>query len=258
MMKPSVAQRNLLLSPASSRRHPAADTSDWTGTWVCVGLAEQLTEVGAVLPATIGYHGAHVRRTEGGLLAAINARPFGGCVSIPVHCGSTRNVRCPQLACAFSEDGGVLDSQTDPGGTARVGFLGDGRRTVTLPLAQWGSLLFVNVTMAQPPPLSIPETPSLDDSNVVATGQQLVAGNWLDSPLRATSAFVEAMDNLGGTGIDVTTVAPNLALVNYGTATFVALSRPAGHTRSTIVWAVLSPPDVSPALDPRRLDGLRF
>lgn len=251
-MKPLAVQGNLLLNSTSTGRHPAADTADWTGVWVCVGLAEQLTEVGAVLPATIGYHGAHVRRTEDGFLAAINARPFGGCVSIPVHCGSTRNVRCPQLACAFSEDSGVLDSRTDPGGTARVGFLGDGRRTVALPLAQWGSLLFVNVTMGLPPPLPIAETPPLDDLQVVATGRQLVGGNWLDSPQRAASAFV-ASEHLDGA--EVLAVAPNLALVRYGTDTFVAFSRPAGHTRSTVVWAVLSPTDTAQTVDPLgRLD----
>lgn len=246
-MNPPVARTNLLLSPTATGRHPAADTSDWTGTWVCVGLAEQLTEVGAVLPATIGYHGAHVRRTEDGLLAAVNARPFGGCVSIPVHCGSTRNVRCPQLSCAFSEDGGVLDSRTDPGGKARVGFLGDGRRTVVLPLAQWGSLLFVNVTMTSPPPLPIAETPSLDHLCVVAIGERLVGGNWLDSPRRAASVFVAA-EHLDGT--EILTVAPNVALVPYGTDTFVAFSRPAGHTRSVVVWAMLSPTNTAQTIDP--------
>lgn len=255
-MRPSVAQTNLLLSPTSTGRHPAADPTDWTGIWVCVGFAEQLSEVGAVLPATIGYHAAHVRRTEDGLLAAINARPFGGCVSIPVHCGSTRNVRCPQLACAFSEDGGVLDSQTDPSGTARAGFLGDGRRTATtLPLAQWGSLLFVNVTMTRPPPLPITETPPLEHSNVVASGKQLVGGNWLSSPQRAASAFIASLTESDRAGVDVTTVAPNLVLVRYDTATFVAISRPAGHTRSVMVWAVLGFSNIGPATDPSwRLD----
>jgi len=181
-MNSTVAQGNLLLTPTSTGHHPSAETTDWTGTWVCLGLAEQLADVGAVLPATIGYHATHVRRTEDGLVAAINARPFGGCVSVPVHCGSTQNVRCPQLACAFSEDGGVLDSRTDPSGASRAHFLGDGRRTVRLPLAQWGPLLFVNVTMTEPPPLPIADTPSPDDSEVVATGLRLVPGNWLGTP----------------------------------------------------------------------------
>ena len=182
-MHSPVAQRNLLLQPSSTAQHPSAQPVDLTGTWVCVGLAGQLAEIDAVLPATIGHHAAHVRRTEDGLTAAINARPFGGCVSIPVHCGSTRNVRCPQFACAFSEDVGVLDSTTDPTGVARIGFVGDGRRApVKVPLAQWGPLLFVNITLVEPPPLSTVDGPTLDDVAVVATGQRLVSGNWLDTP----------------------------------------------------------------------------
>jgi hypothetical protein len=252
-MNSDVAHGNLLLRPTSTGHHPSAETTDWTGTWVCVGLAEQLTEVGAVLPATIGYHATHVRRTEDGFVAAINARPFGGCLSVPVHCGSTQNVRCPHLACAFSEDGGVLDSRTDPSGASRAQFLGDGRRTVRLPLARWGSLLFVNLTMTEPPPLPIAVTPSPDDSEVVATGLRLVPGNWLGAPARAASAVVVA---LGGVGTKVTVVAPNLAMVRYGSDTFAAFSRPAGHTRSTVVWALLSPAGTIPLIDPRLLTGL--
>jgi hypothetical protein len=251
-MNAASASRNLLL-PASTGRHSSADTADWTGTWVCVGLESQLAEIGAVLPATIGYHGTHVRRTEDGLVAAVNARPFGGCASIPVHCGSTRNVRCPQLSCAFSEDGGVLDGVTDPGGTLRAGFVGDGRRRVTLPLARWGPLLFVNVTMTEPPPLPVLDTPAFDGTEIVATGLGLVPGNWLETPLRAVAAVDGA---LCGPGTVVTVVAPNLGMVRDGPDTFVAFSRPAGHTRSTVVWALLSATPGNPRLDPRRLDVL--
>jgi hypothetical protein len=229
--------RNLLLHSTATARHPSADATDWSGTWICVGLTGQLTQVGAVLPATIGTHGAHVRRTEDGLTAAINARPFGGCVSIPVHCGSTRNVRCPQLSCAFSEDGGVLDDTTDPTGAGRRGFVGDGRRTVRLPLAQWGPLIFVNVTMTEPPPLPVEDPASLAENLVVATGQRLVSGNWLDTPTRSAVAIAES---LGAAGPDADAPAPNLAVVRAGPDTIAVFSRPAGHTRSTVVWAVIA------------------
>jgi hypothetical protein len=255
-MNSTAAQRNLLLQPSSTAQHPSADTADWTGIWVCVGLAGQLTEIGAVLPATIGYHAAHVRRTDEGLLAAINARPFGGCVSIPVHCGSTQNVRCPQQACAFSEDAGVLDSTTDPTGAARAGFIGNGRRApVNLPLAQWGPLLFVNVTMAVPPPLPIAEELALDEVEVVAIGRRLVSGSWLGTPLRAIAAVGEA---LGGADTEVTAVGPNLALVRHGSDTVAVLSRPAGHTRSTLVWALLSPAGTGANIDPEWIDRIQW
>jgi nitrite reductase/ring-hydroxylating ferredoxin subunit len=233
MTGPAAGSRNLLLQPSSTARHASADTADWTGTWVCVGFTGQLTEAGAVLPATIGHHAAHVRRTDRGLTAALNARPFGGCMSIPVHCGSTRNVRCPHLACAFSEDGGVLDRVTDPTGKLRAEFTGDGRRTVELPLAQWGPLLFVNVTLEPPAPLPVLGTPP--PGAVVATGSRLAAGNWLTTPGHAASDAAKAF---GGTAA---TVAPNLAIVRHTTGVFAALSRPAGPTRSTVVWAECGP-----------------
>src|SRR5258705_10666087 len=95
-MNSTVAQGNLLLTPTWTGHHPSAETTDWTGTWVCVGLAEQLADVGAVLPATIGYHATHVRRTEDGLVAAINARPFG------VACRSRCTAEAPRMSGAHS------------------------------------------------------------------------------------------------------------------------------------------------------------
>jgi nitrite reductase/ring-hydroxylating ferredoxin subunit len=231
---------NLLLRPASGGRHPSADGSDWADTWVCVGFVEQLTEVGAVLPATIGYHAAHVVRTPGGLRAAINARPFGGCMSVPVHCASTQNIRCPHLACAFSAHGGVLDSTNDPRGRARAEFLGDGRRVVEVPLTQWGSLVFVNITLTAPDALSLPGAPP--GGTLVADGSQLVSGNWLGSPVRAAVAVTAALG-----GGDVIAVSPNVVVIRdlsvSGADTFAIHSRPAGHTRSTVVWAVFGDQD---------------
>lgn len=228
-----------LLAPSPSGRHPSADTRDWTDTWVCVGVAEQLAEEGAVLPATIGYHAVHVRRTAEGLLAAVNARPFGGCASIPVHCGSTRNVRCPHLACAFSADDGVLDDANDPQGAARAEFVGDGRRTVTLPLARWSSLLFTNVTLAPVGPHPLEAVPA--PLPATAVGSAVLPGNWLATPLRVGSVAAAV---LGG---DVVTVAPNLTLVHHGRGHALAVfSKPAGQNHSTVVWAHLGP---APALD---------
>ncbi|WP_158168254.1 hypothetical protein [Mycolicibacterium smegmatis] len=226
------AGRDLLLTPVSSGRHPSADSTDLTGTWVCVGLAEQLTEVGAILPATIGQHAAHVRLTEAGPVAALNARPFGGCLSVPVHCGSTRNVRCPHRACAFSEDGPVLDDLTDPRGVARSEFVG--RRTVNIPLAQWGSLLFVNVTMRTPPPLPVPDV-TWDGVALVGTGSDTVAGNWLQAPSRAAEQVTAACP-----WARTVTIAPNVVVIRDDRDVLAVFSRPAGKYRSTMTWAVFA------------------
>lgn len=131
----------------ASRRSAADEKEDWTGRWVCVGLAEQLQHAGDVLPATVSRHALHVRREDGGrLTAARNARSFGGCMSVPVQCAGARKIRCPHLACGFSEDPGVLNDATDPDRRGRRQFLGaDPARLVPVPLAQWGPLLFVRV-----------------------------------------------------------------------------------------------------------------
>ncbi|KAA0090313.1 hypothetical protein CIW49_31580 [Mycolicibacterium sp. P1-18] len=228
-----------LLTPSASGRHPSADTRDWTDTWVCVGAAEQLTETGAVLPATIGYHAVHVRRTTDGLVAAVNARPFGGCASIPVHCGSTRNTRCPHLACAFSADGGVLDGTNDPDGAARAEFVGDGRRTVVLPLVQWSSLLFVTVTLGPAAPHPLADVPA--PLPTTAVGSAVLPGSWLTTPSRVTSALA---DTIGGAVVEV---APNLSLLQHGSRRALAVfSSPAGRNRSTVTWTHLGP---APAVD---------
>lgn len=144
-----------LLLPVVYSRRTAAERLDWTGQWVCVGVAEQLRHPGAVLPAGLGEHPVHVRRNQAGeLVAAFNARPFGGCVTVPGHCAGSQKIRCPHLACAFSADPDVLDDQTDPGGRSRLQFTGTSeKRTALLPLTRWGSLVFVNVTMQNPDPL---------------------------------------------------------------------------------------------------------
>lgn len=235
----TAALRPNLLAPSPNSRHPSADTRDWTDTWVCVGLAEQLDEVGAVLPATIGYHAVHVRRTTDGLIAALNARPFGGCASIPVHCGSTRNVRCPHLACAFSADPGVLDGANDPDGTARREFVGDGRRTVDVPLAQWSSLLFTIVTLGPAtahPLAALPAPPP-----ATALGTAVLPGSWLATPGRVASTVAEI---LGG---DVLNVVPNLTVLRHGAdRAFAVFASPAGRNRSTVTWTHLGP---APAVD---------
>ncbi|MET0899923.1 MAG: hypothetical protein ABWY45_18590, partial [Mycobacterium sp.] len=141
-------------------------------------------------------------------------------------------------------------SRTDPGGRARAEFVGDGRRTVEIPVAQWGSLVFVNVTMSAPVPLSIAGNRPPDGLAPVVMGSQLVSGNWLSTPQRSAAMLVEA---LGRADVQVTDVAPNLVMVQCGTDMFAAVSRPAGHTRSTLVWALLRPPTGIPAIDAVRL-----
>ena len=71
----------------------------------------------------------------------------------------------------------------------------------------------------------------------MATGQRLMPGNWLDTPTLAATAIAEFL-GVAGPGADAP--APNLAVVRDSSDTIVVFSRPAGHTRSTVVWAVIA------------------
>jgi hypothetical protein len=140
---------------ARRRGARAAATEDWTTTWVCVGFAEQLARTGDLLPITISGHALHVRRDDAGTLsAALNARPFGGCMSIPLQCSGGRKIRCPHTACAFSEDPDLVSPHTDDGERLVAQFVGsDPARLVPVRLERWGSLLFVNLSPGPVAPL---------------------------------------------------------------------------------------------------------
>jgi hypothetical protein len=152
-------QRDTLRPVAYARRRGAGAPAgeDWTSTWVCVGFAEQLSRPGDLLPATVSRHALHVRRADDGVLrAALNARPFGGCMSIPVQCSGARKIRCPNVACAFSEDPNLVSPHTDEGARVLPQFVGfNPARLVPVRLERWGSLLFVNLSRALVAPLHV-------------------------------------------------------------------------------------------------------
>ena len=146
-----------LLSPLVHARRTAGDSArgaeDWSRTWVCVGFADQLARAGDILPATVGSHPLHIRRADDDTLtAALNARPFGSCRSVPVQCTGARKVRCPNASCAFSRDPDVLSPTTSDGARLLPQFVGtDPTRLLPVPLEQWGPLLFVRLSQAPGP-----------------------------------------------------------------------------------------------------------
>lgn len=250
------------------RRRPKAEVEDWTGRWVCVGFAEQLTRAGDVLPATVTGHAVHVRRAADGTLAAsFNARPFGGCMSVPVQCAGARKIRCPHLACAFSEDPGVLGEHNDPEGKARRQFVGaDPARLVPVPLATWGSLLFVHIAAAPAPALETVLAPLRSgrralvpaDLRATAVAEQEVAVGWRTgaratmrtlASLRGAHTLQEQEDDgvstlTASTGAGQLTcylVPPHLVLARLPGHVLAALFRPVGPGRCSVLSAVLRP-----------------
>jgi hypothetical protein len=259
---------------ALTRRRPPAAAEDWTGRWICVGFADQLAHAGDVLPATVSGHAVHVRRAgDGTLAAAFNARPFGGCMSVPVQCAGVRKIRCPHLACGFSEDPGVLSDDNDPDRTARRQFVGaDATRLVPVPLARWGPLLFVHVSPVPAPPFEAvlaplrtgPRIPVPEDLRATAVAEQELPLGWrtgaravvatLATRCGAGTLEEQEADGVstltapaGGSELSCYLVWPHLVLARLPGRLLAALLRPVGPDRCSVLSAVLRPAGSRPA-----------
>lgn len=270
MTPPASVRDHAALRPvAFTRRRPQAEEDeDWTGRWVCVGFADQLPHVGDVLPATVSGHAVHVRRERNGTLAAaFNARPFGGCMSIPVQCAGVRKIRCPHLACGFSEDPGVLGDDNDPERTARRQFVGaDPSRLVPVPLDRWGPLLFVHV--APTPALALeavlaplrtgPGMPAPEYLRATAVAEQELSLGWRTGAravvatlaTRCGTGTLQEQDTGGVStlaaptgvgGLSCHLVRPHLVLARLPGRLLAALFRPVGPDRCSVLSAVLRP-----------------
>lgn len=257
-----VGDRALL--PLLNTRHPSAVDREWSGEWVAVGFAEQLASEGDLLPATIGWHGAHVRRLVGGTLgASLNARPFGGCFAVPSHCASTQNISCAHLGCAFSKDPDVLTAQTDPDGRGRRQFVGDRPdRAVDVPVRSCGSLLFVSVTTDVNAPW--------DPGQAASDGLRDEVADRVAGPVVAVPAGVEwtaaaswvtrHVDRLAaGRPVlaNVDTWWPNVVVVRLDDEVLCFVARPEGSTRSKLFVAALVQWGSDAAFGERGLELLR-
>jgi hypothetical protein len=264
---PSMRGRDGLRPVVLTRRRPQAEAEDWTGRWICVGFADQLAHAGDVLPATVSGHGLHVRRAEDGTLAAaFNARPFGGCMSVPVQCTGAHKIRCPHLACGLSEDPGVLDDAGDPDRTARRQFVGaDPTRLVPVPLARWGPLLFVHVAAVPAPPLEAVLAPlrtgpgalALNDLEATAVAEQELSLGWRAGPRAVVASLatrcgvgtpaeqevlgVSTPSSTGASQLTCHLVWPHLLLVRQSERLLAALFRPVGPDWCSVLSAVLRP-----------------
>jgi hypothetical protein len=269
MTPPAAVRTHAAVRPVVlMRRRPQAEAEDWTGRWVCVGFADQLRRAGDVLPATVTGHAVHVRRaTDGTLAASFNARPFGGCMSVPVQCAGARKIRCPHLACAFSEDPAVLGDDNDPEGTARRQFVGaDPDRLVPVPLATWGPLLFVHIAPTPAPALEAvlaplgtgPGSPVPEDLHATAIEEQELALGWRTGARAAVTTLasrrgVSTLQEQEADGVSTLTassragdlschlVRPHLVLARLPGRVLAALFRPIGPDRCSVLSAVLRP-----------------
>jgi hypothetical protein len=180
-----------------------------------------------------------------------------------VQCVGARKIRCPHLACGFSEDPGVLSDDNDPDRTARRQFVGaDPTRLFQVPLARWGPLLFVHVATVPAPPLEAVLAPLRDpvpeDLRAVAVLEQELPLGWRTGARAAVATLAtrcgvgtlheQAADGVstltapaGGAQLTCHVVWPNLLLARQPGRLMVALFRPVGPDRCSVLSAVFCP-----------------
>jgi hypothetical protein len=193
---------------------------------------------------------------------------------VPVQCAGARKIRCPHLACGFSEDPGVLGDDNDPHRTARRQFVGtDPARLVPVPLAREGPLLFVHVATVPPPPFeSMPLFAGLaavvpDDLRATAVAEQVLPLGWRIGPRAAAATLAsrcgarvlreQQADEVtaliaptGGEQLRCYLVEPNLLLAVLPGRVLAAMFRPVATDTCSVLSAVLRP-----AGDPTGGDG---
>ncbi len=142
-----------VLPPAAFRSLPFTlleDEAVWTRDWICVGAHEAIPQTGDLLPFTIGTHGVHVQRTEGGLAARFNKAQHGGCRMVPLQCQTGAKTKCSFTSCGYSRDRPAIPARDLGEGAPEMHqYLGlRPERLLTAHVRSWGPLIFVNLDVA--------------------------------------------------------------------------------------------------------------
>ncbi len=81
------------------------DEAIWTREWVCLGVQDDIPDVGDLLPFTVGDHAVHIQRLEGGgLIGRFNKAQHGGCRFVPLQCQQGTKTPCSFTSCGHSRD----------------------------------------------------------------------------------------------------------------------------------------------------------
>ncbi|WP_297833546.1 hypothetical protein [Pseudomonas sp.] len=124
------------------------DERVWTRDWVCVGTQQDVSEVGDLLPFTLGNHGVHVRRNpDGALKGAFNQAQHGGCRVVPDQCQGGTKTRCSFTSCGYSRDRMPIKAVgAGEGDTHAHQYLGlRPERLLPVQVATIGPLIFANI-----------------------------------------------------------------------------------------------------------------
>lgn len=143
LVLPSVAFR-------SRRFSQLEDEAVWTRDWICIGAHESIPEKGDLLPFTVGTHGVHVQRTQGGIVARFNKAQHGGCRAVPLQCQTGAKTKCSFTSCGHSRDRAAIPASELGDGTPEMHqYLGlRPERLLTAHVRSWGPLIFVNLDFA--------------------------------------------------------------------------------------------------------------
>ena len=148
------------------------DERVWTRDWVCVGTQQDVSEIGDLLPFTLGNHGIHVRRDpDGELRGAFNQAQHGGCRVVPDQCQGGTKTRCSFTSCGYSRD--RMPIKADGAGESDAQayqYLGlRPERLLPVQVASIGPLIFANTD---------PNAPAFNGQDSEASLMFLAKGEW--------------------------------------------------------------------------------
>lgn len=234
------------------------DEAIWTREWVPIGTIHEIPDEGDILSFTLGYHGVHVQRMEGGHLEArFNMAQHGGCRMVPTQCQQGVRTNCSFTSCGYSRDRAPISKvkgQDDI--RTKYQYLGlRPERLHSVNVAQVGSLIFLNINpngvdaemvsdLNLPEPVTRPDAVRAYrqwlefDANWKFSGQMLARSDeLLASSNRVMDGHRTALD---GSQIDIQWIFPNLILLTQGAETCAIMLQHTAITKTLFRIEILS------------------
>lgn len=172
-----------VLSPISVRSlrfSMLEDETIWTRDWVVIGCEKQIPNDGDLLPFTVGNHGIHVQRQDGGLTGRFNKAQHGGCRAIPLQCRTGKKTKCSFTSCGYSRDREVIPASDLGDATPEMEqYLGlRPERLLNVQTFTFGPMILVNLDVYPSP---IGDTlQALDQAGgFFTTPQPALSASWL-------------------------------------------------------------------------------
>lgn len=144
--------------------HRAELSRLWEGSWVCIGFASDVPEVGAVAVRSVADRSILlVRDVDDRIRSFLNVCRHRGTQLVSADCNVGQRIRCPYHAWAYGLDGACVGTPLFDGSdipdhyrdmfdmSDTVGFDRADYGLYGVRLSEWEGLLFVNVSGSAPP-----------------------------------------------------------------------------------------------------------